>query len=92
MNRLPNPWVLIPVIVAAAAGGVIGGLVTEVSCRPGSCVPISIAVGVTAALAAAAGTVTIVVLAMRSIAEWREHGPPPVDDPDPDAEPSPPTC
>jgi len=89
VRRLPNPWILVPVLVAAVAGGVVGGLVTEVSCRPGSCLPLSVGVGIASALAAAAGTITIVVLALRSIAEWREHGPPPKETAE---DPGPPTC
>jgi hypothetical protein len=89
VSRLPNPWILVPVVLAAVAGGVVGGLVTEVSCRPGSCVPLSVGVGIVSALAAAAGTVTIVVLALRSIAEWREYGPPPENAPE---DQGPPTC
>ncbi|MDX1690111.1 MAG: hypothetical protein R3290_03705 [Acidimicrobiia bacterium] len=89
MNRLPNPWVLVPVVVAAVAGGVVGGLVTEISCRPGSCIPLAVAIGTIAAVAAAVGTVTIVVLALRSIAEWREADP--ADEPA-EADPGPPTC
>ena len=92
MKRLPNAWVLIPVVVAAAAGGVIGGMVTEVSCRPGSCIPVAVIVGILAAIGAAVGTVTIVVLALRSITEWRDHGPPAAGPTAPADERQPPTC
>ncbi|HSG78670.1 MAG TPA: hypothetical protein VLD62_03745 [Acidimicrobiia bacterium] len=88
MRRLPNPWVMIPVVLAALAGGVVGGLVTEVSCRPGSCIPLSVGLGLVSAVAAAAGTITIVVLAVRSVAEWREYGPPEESSEDS----GPPTC
>jgi hypothetical protein len=87
--RIPNPWVAIPVLLATVAGGVVGFLVTGVSCAPDSCTGAAIGVGLASALTALFGVGTVVVLAARSIAEWREvqDRPPP-----PPAEPGPPTC
>ncbi|MCJ7726915.1 MAG: hypothetical protein MUP76_11090 [Acidimicrobiia bacterium] len=87
----PNPWITSPVLIATIGGAVIGFQVTRVSCAPGACLPAAIGVGLVAALAALFGVGTVMVLAVRSIAEWRDQqsrgGPPP-----PTAEPGPPTC
>ncbi|MBU1226309.1 MAG: hypothetical protein KJ698_03715 [Actinobacteria bacterium] len=89
--RAPNPWIAVPVLVATIGGAVIGFQVTRVSCAPGSCLPSAIGIGLLAAAAALVGVGTVMVLAMRSIAEWREQqergGPPPSP-----GEPGPPTC
>ena len=66
-----NPWVLFPVLAATVAGGVVGALVTQVSCAPGSCLGAAIGVGVLSAAAAFAGVGVVMVLAVRSVAEWR---------------------
>ena len=71
-QRLPNPWVLIPVIVGAAIGGVIGWSVTTVSCRPAGCPTAAVLVGVGAAIATAAGILVVAVLALRSLNEWQQ--------------------
>jgi hypothetical protein len=89
--KRPNPWIALPVLVATIAGAVIGFQVTRVSCAPAGCLPTASIVGLVSALAAFFGVGTVMVLAVRSIAEWREQqergGPPPrVDDP------GPPTC
>lgn len=69
--KLPNPWVAIPVLVAAVTGGVVGYLVTEASCAGRCTVPaVLVALGVT--VGAAVGVGTVVVLAVRSMREWRE--------------------
>jgi hypothetical protein len=91
--RAPNPWIAVPVLAATVAGAVIGFQVTRVSCAPETCIPSAIGIGLLSAIAAFFGVGTVVVLAVRSIAEWREQeargGPPP---PDPDEEHRPPTC
>lgn len=86
--RTPNPWIAGPVLVATIAGGVIGFQVTRVSCAPGSCLGAAVAMALLGAALAFFGVGTVVVLAVRSMAEWRRTsaGPPP-DDP-----PGPPTC
>ena len=72
--RLPNPWITIPVLLATAAGGIVGFQVTRVSCAPGSCTGSAVGIGLLSALVALAGVGTVVVLAARSVAEWREAG------------------
>jgi hypothetical protein len=87
--RTPNPWIAVPVLLATAVGGVVGFQITRVSCAPGSCFGAATGIGIVAALAAFFGVGTVVVLAARSIAEWRrqeeQSGPPPRD-------PGPPAC
>lgn len=90
----PNPWFVVPVALAALAGGAVGFFVTDASCAPDSCGAAAAAVAVGVALAAAAGVGVVVVLAVRSLAEWREQqdmdpgGPAAERAPDP----GPPTC
>ena len=73
MSRFPNPWVAIPVLIAAVAGGAIGYLVTDASCAPGSCAVAAGLVATFTAIATGVGTAVIAVLAIRSLSEWREH-------------------
>jgi hypothetical protein len=89
--RRPNPWVTVPVLLATVGGGVVGGLITQLSCAPGSCIAASVAVGIVSAVLFGIGVGVVVVLALRSIAEWRaaeaagrQRRPP--------AGPGPPTC
>ncbi len=89
--KTPNPWIAVPVLVATIAGAIIGFQVTRVSCAPGSCLPAAAGIGLAAAVAAFLGVGAVMILAVRSIAEWREQqeagGPPP-----PPVDPGPPTC
>jgi hypothetical protein len=71
--RRPNPWIAVPTVLAAAAGGFIGFFVTNASCSPASCPAAASLVGLGVGLASAAGVGVVAVLALRSIAEWREH-------------------
>jgi predicted lipid-binding transport protein (Tim44 family) len=70
--RRPNLWVALPVAVAGIAGGVIGYFVTDASCAPGGCLIAAIFFALLAGLAAAVGIGVVVVLAVRSMTEWRE--------------------
>jgi ribosomal protein S18 acetylase RimI-like enzyme len=70
--RAPNPWVVVPVGIAAAGGATVGYFVTTASCAPRGCVVSAIAVAVGAALVASAGVGIVVILAFRSIAEFRD--------------------
>lgn len=88
--RLPNPRVALPVLASAAAGGVVGYVVTDASCAPGSCAGAAAAVAAGVALAAGVGVGVVVVLALRSFAEWRSLDERVVTVPDP--EEGPPTC
>lgn len=71
-RRLPNPWILIPVLVGAVIGGIIGWSVTTVSCRPEGCGLVAALVGVGSALVTAAGVLVVAVLVIRSLSEWQE--------------------
>ena len=73
MRRIPNPWVTAPALLAGAAGGVVGFLVTDASCAPGSCVPAAVITAIVAGLMIAVGVGTVAVLALRSLDEHREH-------------------
>jgi uncharacterized membrane protein len=90
--RRVNPWVAIPVVLAAAGGGVAGALITHLSCSPGSCLPAAIAVGILSAAAGFLGVGVVVVLALRSMDEWRaaQASDRPIRRPPED--PGPPTC
>lgn len=70
--RLPNPWVVVPSLLATVVGGVVGYQVTRVSCAPDGCAGAAIGIGILSALVALLGVGTVVVLAVRSIDEWRE--------------------
>ncbi|MFQ5947673.1 MAG: hypothetical protein ACE5KX_02270 [Acidimicrobiia bacterium] len=73
--RAPNPWIAVPVLIATAAGGLIGRNVVHVNCGRGGCLAAEIAAGVFGALVAFFGVGIVVVLAVRSLAEWRQaHG------------------
>jgi len=89
--RWPNPWIAVPALLATVAGAVIGFQVTRVSCAPGSCLPAAAGIGAAAALMALFGVGAVMILAVRSIAEWREQqerG----DPPRPTETTEPPTC
>ena len=87
-----NPWIAIPVTIATIGGGVVGALIMELSCAPGSCVPASIGVGVVSAALAFFGVGVVVVLAARSMAEWRHNTASGAPQPAPEGDPEPPTC
>jgi len=71
-RRLPNPWVMIPVMIALVIGGVIGWSVTTVSCRPDGCAASAALIGIGAAVATAVGVLVVAVLALRSLNEWQQ--------------------
>jgi hypothetical protein len=66
-----NPWLLWPVSVATIVGGVIGWIVTAISCQPDTCPASSAAVAVIASVVSGLGVGVVAVLAIRSLAEWR---------------------
>ena len=93
MNRLPNPWVLIPIAVAAIAGGAIGYFVMDASCAPDSCPVAAGFIGAIVAVGAGIGVGVVMVLLLKSLSEWREHADREVlTVVDPDDPPGPPTC
>ena len=64
----------VPVVMAALIGGFIGGTVTRVGCLDSPCSSLSILmVSAVSALVAAAGVGIVVVLADRSLREWRSE-------------------
>ena len=72
MGRLRYTFV-VPVLVAGVVGGFIGWTVTRVGCSDATCSALSsLATGVVSGLVAAAGVGVVVVLADRSLREWRE--------------------
>jgi len=91
---MPNPRVAIPVIVSAIAGGVVGYFVTDASCAPKSCTTSAVLMAGLVAVAAGIGVGVVVVLAVRSFAEWRAQTEtePVVTIEVPDDPPGPPTC
>ncbi len=72
MGRLRYTF-LVPVLLAGVVGGFIGWTVTRVGCSDTPCSALSsLAIGVMSGLVAAAGVGVVVVLADRSLREWRE--------------------
>ena len=70
-NRLlPNPWVAIPVLVAAGVGWFVGSSVARVSCQPQSCTGDEILWGTVGAVVGFIGVLVVSVLVVRSLAEW----------------------
>ena len=70
MRRL-NVWVLASVIIAFLTGGFIGWIVTRVGCIEGTCAGSAILIGLIAGFVASVGVGVVVVLATRSMDEWR---------------------
>ena len=69
----PRYSFLIPVLAAGFAGGFIGWTVARVGCAGSTCTLFSnVAIGLVSGLVAAAGVGIVVVLADRSLHEWRE--------------------
>ena len=94
MRRAPNPWVAVPVLIAALAGGIVGYFVMDASCAPDSCTVSAALVATVVGLAGAAGIGIIAVLALKSLDEFRTHRDREIlaeVDP-PDSDPGPPTC
>jgi hypothetical protein len=78
--RLPNPWIAIPSLAGGAAAGVVGWIVTELSCHPGlnldqgeGCPATAGAVAGVAFVAATIGMAVMMVLVYRSLAEHRQR-------------------
>lgn len=93
MRRLPNPWVMVPIIVAGLAGGAVGYFVTDASCAPDSCTLPAVLVAVVVAAVAAIGVGVVTVLALKSLSEWKEHADREIlTTTDPGEPPRPPTC
>ena len=70
---MPNPWIAIPSIALGTLAGAVGWVVTSVSCTSGAdCIGWSLLVATISFLVVTLGTVLVLVLVYRSIAEWRE--------------------
>ncbi|MFO7549117.1 MAG: hypothetical protein R6X29_09655 [Acidimicrobiia bacterium] len=72
MRRSPNPWVALPALAAGMIGGLLGWVVSDVSCRPAGCPGWAALFAVLGFLVAAGGMAVVVVLVYRSLAEHRE--------------------
>ena len=75
MRRLPNPWIAIPSLLLGLLAGVLGWVVTDVSCTQGDgppCVGWSVIWALIAFLGVTIGVALVLVLVYRSLAEWRE--------------------
>ncbi len=77
-RRLPNPWIVIPSLIAGVVGGVLGWVVTDVSCRVelesgaiSSCPGWAATFAVVGAVTGVLGVAVMMVLVFRSLAEWR---------------------
>lgn len=69
-RRLPNPWVAVPSLLAAAVGWFVGSSVAGLSCRPDSCTGDEILWGSVGAVIGFVGVLIVAVLVVRSLAEW----------------------
>ena len=79
--RRPNLWFIVPTVAAAVIGAVVGWRVAYVSCSVDpdavaegtrGCLGTEIAFGTLGAVVAFVGVGVVMVLAFRSLAEWRE--------------------
>ena len=77
-KRRPNPWIMIPSVVAGLLAGALGWAVTDVSCRVEvdgviqHCRGWSALVAGIAGIGAFVGMVVVLALVFRSIAEYRD--------------------
>ncbi len=69
MRRRLNPWFFIPVALGLAIGGVLGWMITGVSCT--DCVTSQVVVAFLGALVTGSGVGVVMVLAIRSMDEAR---------------------
>lgn len=79
-RRTPNPWIAIPALVLGLLAGVLGWIVTDVSCRQpteagvvGSCNGWATLFAILSFIAVTVGVTVLLVLVYRSLAEWRER-------------------
>lgn len=79
-RRAPNPWIAIPALTLGVLAGVLGWVVTDVSCRQpttagvvGSCNGWAALFAALSFLAVTIGVTVLLVLVYRSLAEWRER-------------------
>ncbi len=90
--RLPNPWILWPSLISGLAGGALGWIVTDVSCRLEvdgairTCPGWSAGMAVFGFFVGLVGVGTLLVLVYRSIAEARDARAQGVEPPGPGCE------
>lgn len=79
MSRRPNPWIAIPSLIAGAVAGIVGWIVTDVSCRTTtasgaveSCPGWAAGISIGSFLVVTIGMAVVLVLVYRSIAEHRD--------------------
>lgn len=79
-RRSPNPWIAVPALALGLLAGVLGWVVTDVSCRQpdsaggvGSCDGWATLFAILSFLAVTIGVAVLLVLVYRSLAEWRER-------------------
>lgn len=80
MRRRPNLWIVLPALVSGLLAAWLGGTITAVSCRyqeaDGSvvtCPGWTATIAVLSFLVIGAGVLVVMVLVLRSLAEWREQ-------------------
>lgn len=78
MRRRPNPWIVLPSLALGLLAGMLGWMVTDVSCRqsrPGgqSCPGWAMIIATGSFLLVTVGVAIVLVLVYRSLAEWRER-------------------
>jgi hypothetical protein len=80
LRRLPNPWIAIPALLLGALAGVLGWVVTDVSCRQPdadgvvtSCNGWAGLFAVVSFLVVTIGVTLMLALVFRSLAEWRDR-------------------
>lgn len=80
MRSRPNPWIVLPALIAGGLAAWLGGTVTAVSCRyrdvDGSivtCPGWTTVVAVASFLVVTTGVAVVLVLVYRSLGEWREQ-------------------
>jgi hypothetical protein len=73
-----NPWFAIPVVAAGVAGALIGRDIARVNCAPVDPEAVcdsgasEVILAVVGAVVAMVGVAVVIVLVIRSLAEWRE--------------------
>ncbi|HET9202326.1 MAG TPA: hypothetical protein VFP67_04180 [Acidimicrobiia bacterium] len=80
MRRRPNPWIAIPSLTLGLIAGVLGWIVTDLSCRQPdgaggftTCFGWAALVAIISFLVVTIGASLVLVLVYRSLAEWREN-------------------
>lgn len=77
---MPNPWIAVPSLLLGVLAGLLGYMVTDVSCRQpditgltSSCTGWAVVIAAFSFLIVTVGVALVLVLVYRSLAEWRER-------------------